>query len=64
MLADVVVLLTAFLLWQVLGTARCSEMSRDLTGWDADGSGAIGFEEFKRLMKAATPPKDAPNAES
>ena len=39
-------------------------MSRDLTGWDADGSGAIGFEEFKRLMKAAAPPEDAPNAES
>ena len=57
-------LLTAFLLWQVLGTARCSEMSRDLTGWDADGSGAIGFKEFKRLMKAAAPPEDAPNAES
>ena len=57
-------LLTAYSLRQVLGTARCSEMSRDLTGWDADGSGAIGFEEFKRLMKAAAPPKDAPNAES
>ena len=39
-------------------------MSRDLTGWDADGSGAIGFGEFKRLMKAAAPSKDAPNAES
>tara|TARA_B100000768_G_scaffold60295_1_gene58342 strand:+ start:162 stop:281 length:120 start_codon:yes stop_codon:yes gene_type:complete len=39
-------------------------MSRDLTGWDADGSGAIGFEEFKRLLKAAAPPEDEPNAES
>ena len=39
-------------------------MSTDLTGWDADGSGAIGFEEFKKLMKAAAPPEDAPAAES
>ena len=50
----------------MLGSARYSELSKDLIGWDADGSGAIGFEEFKKLMKAAgaAPPEDAPAAES
>ena len=42
--------------WQVLGTDGSSELSKDLRGWDTDGSGAIGFEEFKQLMKAAVPP--------
>ena len=42
--------------WQVLGTDGSSELSTDLRGWDTDGSGAIGFEEFKQLMKAAVPP--------
>ena len=41
---------------QVLGTDGSSELSKDLRGWDTDGSGAIGFEEFKQLMKAAVPP--------
>tara|TARA_B100000795_G_scaffold48983_1_gene32162 strand:+ start:575 stop:721 length:147 start_codon:yes stop_codon:yes gene_type:complete len=48
----------------VLGSARYSELSKDLVGWDADGSGTICFEEFKKLMTAATPPEDAPAAES
>jgi len=41
---------------KVLGTDGSSELSTDLRGWDTDGSGAIGFEEFKQLMKAAVPP--------
>ena len=38
-------------------------MTRDLDGWDVDGSGTIGFDEFKKLMKAASPPPDVPAAE-
>eukprot|EP00908_Phaeocystis_cordata_P015030 Transcript_26144.p1 GENE.Transcript_26144~~Transcript_26144.p1 ORF type:complete len:525 (-),score=253.67 Transcript_26144:913-2487(-) len=46
---------------QILGH-KGADMVKDLKGWDTDGSGSIGFDEFKKLMEAAAGSAAAPAA--